>query len=76
MGAIIEVSYFNSFLLKKTVDTTPTIVAGTFLYGLKSGRIEGSEIRGYNFKITLTDQTTERLELFAFNSEVAKSFPS
>jgi hypothetical protein len=24
MGAIIEVSYFNSFLLKKTVDTVPT----------------------------------------------------
>ena len=24
MGAIIEVSYFNTFLLKKTVDTTPT----------------------------------------------------
>jgi hypothetical protein len=24
MGAIIEVSYFNAFLLKKTVDTTPT----------------------------------------------------
>lgn len=59
-----------------TVDTTPTIVAGTFLYGLKSGRIEGSEIRGYNFRVTLTDQTTGRLELFAVNSEVAKSFPS
>lgn len=59
-----------------TVDTTPTIAPGTFLYGLKSGRIEGSEIRGYNFRITLTDSTTDRLELFALNSEVAKSFPS
>lgn len=59
-----------------TVDTTPSITVDTFLYGLKSGRIEGSEIRGYNFEVTLTDSTTDRLELFALNSEVAKSFPS
>jgi len=59
-----------------TVDTLPVIAAGTFLYGQKVGRIEGSEIRGYNFEITLTDQTTSRLELFAVNTEVAKSYPS
>lgn len=58
------------------VDTTPTIVAGTFVYGQKVGRIEGSEIRGYNFEITLTDSDVSRLELFAVNTEVAKSFPS
>lgn len=59
-----------------TVDTTPVFVGSPFLYGLKSGRIEGSEIRGYNFAVKLTDSTTQRLEIFAFNSEVAKSFPS
>lgn len=49
---------------------------GDFLYGMKVGRIEGSEIRGYNFEVTLTDIGTDRLELFAVNVEVAKSFPS
>lgn len=51
-------------------------VAAEFLYGLKDGRIEGSEIRGYNFKVALTDTGTARLEIYAVNAEVAKSFPS
>lgn len=59
-----------------TVDTAPVIAANTFLYGQKVGRIEGSEIRGYNFEVELTDQSTSRLELFALNTEVAKSYPS
>jgi hypothetical protein len=59
-----------------TLDTTPVFSRGLFLYGQKVGRIEGSEIRGYNFELTLTDSTTGRLELFAVNTEVAKSFPS
>ena len=71
-----NITDYNASLGTITVDTTPVIVGNTFLYGQKSGRIEGSEIRGYNFKVTLTDISTSRLELFAFNSEVAKSFPS
>jgi hypothetical protein len=67
---------YNVLLGTITVNVAPTITGGTFVYGLKSGRIEGSEIRGYNFKIIMTDQTTNRLELFAVNSELAKSFPS
>ena len=59
-----------------TVDTTPTLVNNIFLYGQKEGRVEGSEIRGYNFEVQLTDSTTGRLELFAVNTEIAKSFPS
>jgi hypothetical protein len=73
IGNVVSYDSGNNQLV---VDTTPTLAAGTFLYGLKSGRIEGSEIRGYNFAVTLTDSTTDRLEIFAFNSEVAKSFPS
>ena len=59
-----------------TVDTSPSISPNTFLLGYKNARIEGSEIRGYNFEIELTDNTTSRTELFAVNTGVSKSFPS
>jgi len=71
-----EITDYNATLGTIEVDTTPVGIDNLFLYGQKDLLIEGSEIRGYNFKITLTDQTTSRMELFAFNSEVAKSFPS
>ena len=70
------ITNYNQQARTITVSTTPTIAANTFLYGQKVGRIEGSEIRGYNFEVQLTDTTTGRLELFALNTEVAKSFPS
>lgn len=59
-----------------TVDTTPVIAPSTFLLGLKSERIEGSEIRGYNFEVDLTDNTTSRTEIFAASCEMFKSEPS
>jgi hypothetical protein len=58
------------------VSTTPTIPINTFLYAVKNPRIEGSEIRGYNFKVKLTDNTSTRTELYAASSEIFKSFPS
>lgn len=59
-----------------TVDTTPVIAGNTFILGLKDGRVEGSAIRGYNFEVTLTDESTSRTELFAISSELFKSEPS
>ena len=59
-----------------TVDTTPVIASNTFLIGYKNARIEGSAIRGYNFEVDLTDESTSRTELFAVNLGIAKSFPS
>ena len=59
-----------------TIDAIVAIGGGTFLYGLKNGRIEGSELRGYNFEIKIVDTTTTRTELFALNAEVFKSNPS
>lgn len=59
-----------------TVDTTPVILANTFLFGFKNTKIEGSEIRGYNFEVKLTDNTSSRTEIFAMNLNLAKSFPS
>lgn len=59
-----------------TVDTSPVIVPNTFMLGYKNTKIEGSSIRGYNFEVELTDNTTSRTELFAINVGVVKSFPS
>ena len=59
-----------------TVDTTPILVGNTFIIGRKNSRIEGSEIRGYNFEVDLTDETTSRTELFAVNLGMSKSHPS
>jgi hypothetical protein len=59
-----------------TVDTTPIIIANTFVLGYKNAKIEGSAIRGYNFEVELTDDTTSRTELFAVNFGIAKSHPS
>lgn len=59
-----------------TLDTTPSFVPDAFVFGVKNGRIEGSAIRGYNFEVTLTDETTSRTELYAVSSEMFKSEPS
>jgi hypothetical protein len=59
-----------------TLDIAPTLVSGDFLLGLKNTRVEGSEIRGYNFEVKLTDNTATRTEIFAASSEMFKSEPS
>lgn len=59
-----------------TLDTTPSFVPNLFVFGVKNGRIEGSAIRGYNFEVTLTDESTTRTELYAVSSEIFKSEPS
>jgi len=59
-----------------TINTVVAIAGATFVYGVKDARIEGSSIRGYNFEIDITDQTTNRTEIFAINSNVFKSEPS
>lgn len=59
-----------------TVNTTPVIAFDTFIFGFKNTRIEGSEIRGYNFEVELTDNTSSRTEIFAMNLNLVKSFPS
>ena len=55
---------------------SPAFTPNEFVFGRKNGRIEGSAIRGYNFEVTLTDETTSRTELYAVSSEMFKSEPS
>lgn len=62
----------NSIVL----DSVVGLSVSEFIYGVKTGRIEGSEIRGYNFEIDIVDDSNTRTELFAIGSNVFKSFPS
>lgn len=56
---------------------TPTLtepVNGLFCFAIKNSRIEGGDIRGYYAKITLEQDTTEKSELFAIESNIIKSY--
>ena len=57
-----------------TVDSVQnTPVVGDFSYIKKSPRIEGAEIRGYYAEVTLTNDDTDFVELFAINSNISKA---
>jgi len=73
LGNVVSVDKVNNTI---TMDQVNTIAANTFIFGKKTARIEGSEIRGYNFEIKITDNTTTETKLFALNAEMSKSFHS
>lgn len=57
-----------------TVDAITTAPAnGFFAYAKKDSRIEGGEMRGYYLEVSLENEDTEAVELFAINSNAAKS---
>jgi len=58
-----------------TLDSLVSLNDGDFVYGRKEGRIEGGHLRGYTMRYDLTNSETSRVELFAVNSKVLKSFP-
>lgn len=64
--------------IQGTVITVGTIVntpvAGQFAYSVKNARVQGSEIRGYYAKVKLENDDTGNSELFALNSNLARSF--
>ena len=76
----LEVGVITAYYLDAGSITLSSIInapsVSDFCFGLKEGRIEGSEMRGYNFEVELTDSTTGALEIFAINTEVVKSHPS
>lgn len=47
---------------------------GDFLVGMKDPRIEGGNLRGYTMRFDLTNTDVDKVELFAINAEVMKSF--
>jgi len=53
------------------VIVTPTI--GLFSFAKKDSRIEGGDVRGYYAEVTLTNSSTDTVELFGVNSNIVKS---
>ena len=45
-----------------------------FVVGMKDPRIEGGNLRGYTMRLDLENSSTNKVELFAVNLEVMKSF--
>ena len=57
-----------------TLDTVGDLAAGEYILGAKDSRIEGGNLRGYTLRMDLTNSSTEKVELFAVNAEVMKSY--
>ena len=71
IGIIDSVSY-NSVVLTGS-DNVPQI--GDFCFVVKNASAESYGLRGYHTTITLTNKSTDFVELFASNAEVIKSAP-
>ena len=56
------------------VTTLGTVAIGDFVLGKKDTRVEGGNLRGYTLKIDLDITKDDKVELFAVNSEVIKSY--
>lgn len=55
-------------------NSLPTLIVNTFVFGRKDDRIEGGNLRGYTMRFNLEINKPEKIELFAVNAEVMKSF--
>jgi hypothetical protein len=69
IGTVLSIT--STTITVNAITTTP--VPTMFSYALKSARIQGSEIRGYYAKVTLENNSDEKVELFAINSNVIQS---
>lgn len=70
VGTII--SYDSGQLVLSNI--VGTLTTGDFILGLKDARTEGGNLRGYSLRLDLEATNTSKLELFAVNSEVKKSY--
>jgi len=57
-----------------TLDAVGDLAVGEYILGAKDSRIEGGNLRGYTLRMDLTNSSTEKVELFAVNAEVMKSY--
>jgi hypothetical protein len=70
IGTITDIT--GNVVTVNAITTTP--VPGYFSFATKNARVEGSEIRGYYALVTLENDDTAPVELFAINSNAVKSF--
>lgn len=73
LGEILDyhIEGINSIL---TASDSASINVGDFLLGRKDSRVEGGHMRGYAMEVNMKVYSPARIELFAVNSEVKKSF--
>lgn len=57
-----------------TTSDTGNYIVGDFVLGRKNPRIEGGNLRGYTMRMDLEITNNNKIELFAVNSEVKKSY--
>lgn len=57
------------------VDTREHLEINDYIIGVKNARVEGGNLRGYAIRFDLEIMKPEKVELYALNAEVAKSFP-
>ena len=73
IGTVQSHSTSNKITTITLLDTS-LLSVGDFLVGMKSARIEGGNLRGYTIRIDLSNTSNGKVELFAVNSEVIKSY--
>lgn len=56
------------------LDSVGSLASGEFVLGMKDPRIEGGNLRGYTIRMDLENTEDNKVELFAVNAEVMKSF--
>jgi hypothetical protein len=69
IGTIADIQ--GNVITVDSIVTTP--IVGYYSFSTKNSRVEGSDIRGYYAQITLENNDTEPVELFAIESNIVKS---
>ena len=69
IGTITNIT--NNTIVVNAITTAPTV--GLFSFSKKDSRIEGGEIRGYYLTVELENNDSEKVELFAVNTNAVRS---
>jgi hypothetical protein len=70
IGIITDI--FEGNIIK--TGSTTGLISGDYILGMKDPRVEGGNLRGYSMRLDLSTQENDKVELFAVNTDVIKSF--
>lgn len=73
-NSVDSFSFDGSLTTINTPIKLGTVNVGDFVLGMKDARTEGGNLRGYTMRVDLDNSSPLKVELFAVNSEVMKSF--
>ncbi|MFH6944637.1 hypothetical protein [Flavobacterium sp. FlaQc-50] len=72
IGTITQINTARTLVTVNAITTAPTV--GFYSFSKKESRIEGGEVRGYYMEVELVNSDTEKVELFAVNTNAIKSY--